>query len=771
MKALPPMQKMRRAAATLASAALCVALMLGAAVSAQAQSALEFIRVEGNQRIEAETVRTYMTVQIGAPLTEAALDQSVKSLFASGLFADVTIRPEGAGLVVRVVENPVLNRIAFEGNRKISDKTLLSESGLKPREVYTRNKVQNVVERFVELYRRSGRFAARVVPKVIRLPQNRVDLVFEIQEGAVTKVRSINFVGNRVFSDFRLRQEITTVQSSLLRLFSSADNYDPDRINFDKELLRRFYLSKGYADFRVISAVAELSQSGRSFFITFTIEEGRLYRFGPSRVISELPDVPSRILQREIQHRAGRRYNAGKIDTTIDAVRRVLGERGYAFADVQPRVARNKEAGRIRVDYVVEDGPRVYVDRINISGNTRTQDRVIRRELRLDEGDAFNRLLLSRGERNIRGLGYFGKVDVSEYPGEEDDRVVVDIGVAEQSTGELTLGVGYSSVQSVRGDISLAERNFLGRGQTVRLSTSFSEEVQYFNGSFTEPYFLGRDLLTSVDAFHSVESYRTNRNIRTQRSGGRLEIGFPLSADSRLSVHMLLNNVQFRNRSASAAINPSYESFRVQGGYTYFIDKRDDRIEPTAGWDFLVSQEIGGPSGFASFLRTTTVADLYLTPIERWILRLRVGGGYVFNYRDEAVSYSDRFFRGGLNFRGFERLGVGPRSRNTGYALGANAYVIGTVEQTIPLGLPRELGIRTALFVDFGWIGETDAIETAPAGAPRNIQDEFAFRASYGLSIAWRSPLGPVRFDLARAVRRQPYDDTRFFNFSIGASL
>ena len=388
------------------SFAMVVLMAAFAFMPAQAKigEPVEFIRVEGTQRVEAETVNAYMLIREGQIDEALLVDQSVKSLFGSSLFSDVTIRREGLGLVVTVLENPIINRVTFEGNGSITDEILSVEGDLRPRQIYTRARVQDDVERFIEIYRRSGRFAARIEPKVIQQPQNRVDLVFEIDEGPITTIRSINFIGNKVFNDDRLREEIYTTESRWWRFFSSNDNYDPDRVAYDQELLRRFYLSKGYADFRVVSANAELTRDGKEFFITIQVDEGELYTFGPSRVSTSMEDIGIIELEELIVHKEGEQYDSRALDDTVDELTKSVGEKGFAFADIRPRVSRNRAERLVSVQYVIEEGRRVYVERININGNERTYDEVIRREIRLSEGDAFNRVLLSRSERAVRGL-------------------------------------------------------------------------------------------------------------------------------------------------------------------------------------------------------------------------------------------------------------------------------------------------------------------------------------------------------------------------------
>ncbi len=721
---------------------------------------IQFIRVEGTQRVEEETVRAYMVVREGMVDDVDMVDQSVKTLFASGLFSDVTIRRSEGGLVVSVVENPIVNRVSFEGNGAINDDTLTKEAELRPRLVYTRARVQDDVERFIEIYRQSGYFAARIEPKVVQLPQNRVDVIFEINEGPITGIRSINFLGNKAFDDDRLREEIITSETRWWRFFASSDNYDPDRLNFDRQQLRRFYLSKGYADFRVVSTSAELTRDGEEFFVTFNIEEGELFTFAESGIRSTVETIDIETLQAAINHIEGDRYDIRKIEDTEDALTKLLGEKGFAFADIRARTRRDRENNLIRVEYVIEEGPRVYVERININGNDRTHDEVLRREMRISEGDAFNRVMLERSRRNLRALGFFSSVDIEESPGSEPDKTIIDVNVVEQSTGELTFGVGYSSAESLTTEFAIAERNLLGRGQKLNLRVGVSDEVQRYQIGFTEPFFLDRRVAAGFSIFSTESDYDNDAYVFSSTGiGGQL--AFPLSEDGRLSFSVNLSEDELENNLFNSNINRSYDYSKYEIGYYYSIDKRDDAIDPTEGWNLGFGQDLAGPSGDVTFIRTSAVANYYYEITEGWVFHGRASAGFIDDYEDDTVYYGDRFFRGGSSFRGFDRSGVGPRQISTGYAVGANRYIIGTTEVSVPLGIPKDVGIKANLFVDFGAVGDTD--ETL-----NDIEDDFAFRATSGLSISWKSPFGPVRFDFATALKKEDYDKAKSFRFSVG---
>ncbi|WP_353561392.1 outer membrane protein assembly factor BamA [Pyruvatibacter sp. HU-CL02332] len=742
------------------------------------QLVVERIDVEGNQRVEAETVRSYMTIREGQMADARAIDDSLKTLFATGLFADVSIRESGAGLIVTVVENPIINRVAFEGNYRIDDEDLESETELKPRVVFTRSRVQSDLQRIIELYRRKGNFAAAIEPKIIQLPQNRVDLAYEISEGPETGVASIKFVGNKAYSDSDLRGEIATSESAWWKFLSTNDNYDPDRLTFDRELLRRFYLTNGYADFRVLSSVAEMAPDGSEFFVTFTVEEGELYTFGDIEVATELERLNPEELRALIEIEDGDEYDASRIDDAVDALTFAAGTEGYAFSDVRPRVRRDRENRKINITFRVDEGPRVYVERININGNTRTLDRVIRREMRLAEGDAFNRVLLSRSRDRIRALGLFANVEVSEEPGSQEDQTVISVDVEEQSTGELSIGAGFSSDAGIVGDIAIVERNLLGRGQFLRLRLSLSGDRQQIDLRFTEPYFMGRNLSAGIDLFGTESDFQDESGYDFQRTGAGVRFGFPMGEFSSLQLRTSYVREEIKNVSSRASLSVLAAEGVADShlvGYTYSIDERDDPEIPTSGYTFFFDQTAGTPLGDNRFLATEAGTAFFHGFDEDFVLSLRLDGGYVLGYDGQDVRLNNRFFKGGSSFRGFEPSGVGPRDLTTDDALGGNAYAIGTAQISVPLFLPEELGIKGAFFTEFGSVGVSDEqdrlLVVNNVLTVSNIQDDFALRASGGFSIFWESPFGPVRVDLAEAFIKEDYDKTQFFRFSAGTSF
>jgi outer membrane protein insertion porin family len=722
------------------------------------------IRIEGTQRVEPETVRSYMQVQPGDPFDSDRVDQSLKSLFATGLFADVTLRREGDALIVRVVENPIINRIAFEGNHKLSDETLTQEVQLKPRTVYTRTKVQSDVKRILDLYRRSSRFAATVEPKLIPLEQNRVDLVFEIDEGDTTGIRSINFVGNRQFTAGRLREVIQTKESRWYRLFSSDDNYDPDRLTYDRDLLRKFYLSEGYADFRVVSAVAELTPQRDGFYVTFTVEEGERYRFGKIDLTNAIKDVPTEELRPLITVQEGDWYNADQVDKTINALTDALGNRGYAFIEIQPRVKRNAEGKTIDVTFDVKEGPRVYVERIDITGNVRTLDKVIRREFRLVEGDAFNTSKLRRSEQRIKNLGFFKKTDVTTNPGSAPDKTVIGVNVEEQSTGEFSVGVGFSTTDGILGDVNIRERNFLGRGQDLRIGTTIAQLTKQVDLSFTEPYFLDRNLAAGFDIFAIDQDNQLFAQFNQVTYGGSLRVGYQINEALRQTLKYTIRQDTINNVQPTASSFIQLEAgTRLTSaiGQVLLYDKRDNRLDPTSGYFAQLSTDFAGIGAGVQYYRAVVNAGYYFPLAPEYVLSFTTESGYIHAWGGDIVRIEDRFFIGGDNLRGFQVGGVGPHDNVTTDSLGGNVYYTGSVSLSFPLGLPQEFGLGGRVFSDFGSLFGLD--QTGP-----NIFQSHLLRISAGIGVSWKSPLGPIRLDIAEPVQKAQFDRRQLFFVNFG---
>ena len=722
------------------------------------------VAIEGTQRIDPNTVRTYMTLKQGDAFSSAQVNASLKALFATGLFADVTISREGDRLVVRVVENPVINQIAFEGNDELDAESLSAEVQLRPRIVFTRTKVQQDVKRIIDLYRRSGYFGAVVEPKVIQLPQNRINLVFEIQEGPESGIRAISFVGNRVFSDSELREVIITRESRWWRILSTADKYDPDRLTFDRELLRRFYLENGYADFRVVSAVAELAPDRSDFFVTFTIEEGKRYKFGEIAVTSKIKEVKPEDLRPLVKFETGDWYSSQQVDDAVLEISSAAGNFGYAFVEVRPRVRRQRQELIINVTFEVQEGPRVFVERIDIRGNTRTLDRVIRREFRLIEGDAFNAAKLRRSQQRIRNLGYFSKVEVNRIRGSTPDRAIIQADIEEQPTGELSIGAGFSTRDGVVGELGIRERNLLGRGQDLKFSARVSQRTQQFDIGFTEPYFLDRNLRAGIDLFNVRSDRGDESSFREDKIGGRLRLGYEINEEwsQGLRYTAEFTDIADIDDDASQIIKDQGDSVVASiVGQTLTYDVRDSRISPTDGFVARFETDVAGLGGDVNYVRATLKSKYYYPFTKKWIGIVSTEVGHIRSIDGDDVRVTDRFFLGNDNMRGFEVGGLGPRDNSTDDALGADTFAFGSFELTFPTGLPEEFGVRGALLSDIGTAFGAD-------GPDDIINDSREIRLSVGTGLSWRSPLGPVRLDIAYPLLKADFDKEQIFSFSFG---
>ncbi len=733
------------------------------AVRAQFQETVREIVIEGNQRIETGTIRSYLLVQEGDRFNNRRIDQSLKSLFATGLFADVVLQKQADALIVKVVENPVINRIAFEGNLRIEDDLLRPEVTLRPRVVFTRTKVQNDVKRLLDVYRVNGRFGATIEPKVIQLPQNRADIVFEIDEGPLTKVRTIRFVGNREFDDGDLRSVIRTKEAIWYRFFSEVDTYDPDRLTFDRELLRRFYLAEGYADFRVDSAVAELTPDRQAFFITFSVDEGKRYKFGDITLISGIKGLDGAALSDVLAMKKGDWYDNTLVDETIEKLIDAVGNRGFAFVDVRPRVNRNKETQEIAIAFEVREGPRVFVERIDISGNVRTVDKVIRREFKLVEGDAFNASKLRRSRQRIQDLNFFERVNVDREQGSSPDKAIIKVDVQEKSTGSLNFGVGYSTDAGPLFDISVAERNLLGKGQRLSLATTIAAERSTINLSFTEPYFLDRDIAAGFDVFHLRRNLQDTSSYNSRETGFGLRAGYPLAEFLRQSWKYRLNYSEIEDVSSNAAtLIKAQEGERYVSlvGHTLTLDKRDSRVNPTKGFITRLTNEVAGLGGNARFFRNELGAAQYYPLAKEWILSLSGKAGHILGL-GEDVEIPDRFFVGGDSLRGFAPSGIGPRDKLSKDALGGEWMYSGSLQLKMPLGLPEELGVSGRIFSDFGSLGTVN-----PSDA--NVFDEASIRASVGAGVGWNSPFGPINIDFGFPVLKESLDETETIRVNFG---
>ena len=783
----------RAAIVTLAALLLgTTALTVPRAAYAQAQSGVvQRVLIQGNERIEAGTILSYLPIQAGDVVDPSRIDVALKTLFRTDLFADVKIDLQQNGdLVVRVVENPIINRVIFEGNSALKEEKLRDEVTIRPRGIFTRAKVQSDVQRLIELYRKSGRIGVTVTPKVVELPQKRIDLIFEINEGPKSGVLDINILGNEAFSDSDLADVIVTEESHWYKFLSTNDNYDPDRIEYDKEQLRKFYRNKGYYDFRIISAVAELSPERNGFVVTYTIEEGEKYKFGKLTVETELQKLDGTVLQQLLPIRTGQIYQDELIEQATDSLTFAAGAAGFAFVDVRPRYIPNRETHTVDVVFAVKEGPRVYIDRIDIIGNTRTLDYVIRREMNVNEGDAYNRVLVDRSKQGIRALGFFKDVTIEEVPSATPDRTALRVTVQEQPTGELSFSAGYSSVDQLILDLGISERNFRGRGQNVRARISVGSLRQQIDFGFTEPRFMGRDLRAGVDLYSYRYDFSQQTAFDTKSTGMGLRLGFPLTTNASAGLRYTLRNDEVVVSDSycipgQELVSPTLCAQRGANvtslfGYTVRLDRRNDALRPTRGYFVELNQDLAGIGGDVNYLRTEVTSGWYYGFNKDFVLSATGAAGFIDGWHGDVVRINDRFYKGGNTFRGFEVAGIGPRDTTSGRddALGGKLYAIGSFELTVPTFLPEQYGIKASLFTDIGTVGMLDEADrrdrfgqiidcdTVTTTITPCIKDDLGLRASAGLSIHWRSPMGPIRFDFSQILAKEDYDKTETFRFS-----
>jgi outer membrane protein insertion porin family len=831
-----------------------VGLPAGVSFAAPAETGLtaSSIVVQGNRRVEADTVRSYFKLAPGEHLDAGKIDAALKALYGTGLFQDVQITQSGGKLIVTVVEAPVINKIAFEGNRRLKDEQLLQEIQSKERGSLSRAAVQADVQRILEIYQRNGRFDVTAAPKIIDRPNNRVDLVFEINEGEKTGIKSIVFVGNKAYSAWRLKEVIKTTESTFISFLQTTDVYDPDRIEADRDLIRRFYLKHGYADVQVVSATGVYDPGRKGFVVTFTIEEGALYHFGAIDIQSNVRAVDGRSLRSILRMGAGQIYNGEAVEKTVEEMTIELARRGYPFGQVRPRGDRNPATRTIGVLFVLDEGIRAYIERINIRGNYRTRDYVVRREFDINEGDPYNRALVDRAERRIKSLNFFKNVKVTNEPGSAPDRVVINVDVEEQPTGDFSIQGGYSTANGWLAEVSISERNLLGTGRYARASVTYGQFIRGVELSYAEPYFLDFRSSMGVDLFAKQTLASSYLSYGTQSYGGTLKWGLPLREELALQLRYSAfeqkitlpstldscNNIDpdlvstFPTPSAINALGSPFAPgttscfalgqaslpIRVelaQGayltsliGYGLVYSTLDNNKLPTSGVYIGFGQDFAGVGGAVSYLRTTVDMRAYYEIVSDLVSMLHLQAGDMLGLKNcptpntcasnsGYVRLLDDFKMGPNLVRGFQPAGIGPRDitpGTNGDALGGTMYWGASLELQYPMYfLPKDSGIRGAIFVDsgsvWGYKGETQNPATGeingtviggPPGLPPTpfvcqcglqFADTPAVRASAGASIIWDSPFGPLRFDFAYPLLKQPYDRTQFFSFGGGTKF
>jgi outer membrane protein insertion porin family len=778
------------------AAALSAALVVPGAVAVQFASTsvahaavVRSIEVRGNQRVDDETVRSYVGIAPGQSFSNADIDEAVKRLFGTGLFSDVRINQAGSTLVVQVSEYSVVNQVLFQGNRKVKDAQLAGAVQLKPRSAFSQTALEADAEAVREAYRRIGREDAQVTTQVIDLGENRVNVVFNIVEGGRTKIAAINFVGNNAFGDRRLADVISTKRSTILSFLLRDDVYDEQRLRADEEALRRFYYNRGYADFQVVSAFGELDEAKNEYTVTITVDEGERYTFGDITVESTIPGVDAESLRSLVETRTGNVYSAKEVEDSIIALTERVAGLGYAFAQVTPRGDRNFENRTISVVYTIDQGPRTYVERIEIRGNARTRDYVIRREFDVSEGDAFNQVLVQRAKRRLEKLNFFQTVEISTAPGSQPDQVVLIVDVVEKPTGEFSIGAGYTTGGETSGatvEGAITERNFLGRGQFIRFAAGGGDDSQDYSFSFTEPYFLGRRISAGFDVYRRTREYD---DYESEATGATVRFGLPIT--EALSTQLAYNYVEEEydlrescdenndgvpdaDCDVSVAIldgvnNSPWVKSSVAGSLIY--NTIDDPKNPHSGIYANFTTEYAGLGGDAEFLKFTGRGTYYHTISEEMDLvgLLTVGGGHVLATGDGDLRVFDQFKNSDRIIRGFEYNGIGPFDDNTDDHLGGTTYFHASAEAQFPLPLlPENFGMKGAVFADAATLYGTELEDISGLTI---AGDDMEWRASVGLGLIWASPFGPLRVDYAVPVLKQDEDEEQNFNFGISTSF
>lgn len=740
-------------------------LALAICSDAMAQTSIRSININGLRRVERETALSYAGIDTTKPVSSEDLNSALKRLYNTGLFSDISFETKGSTLVINVEENPVIGIRAFDGNNKIDDKILESEVQSAPRSVFSKAKVQQDVQRILDVYKRAGRYGVSVEPKIIKKPENRVDLIFEIEEGPEAKIDTINFIGNKHYTGKDLQSEIMSKESRWYRLFSSAENFDREKMNYDQELLRRFYNRHGYADFAVVSAIAELSRDKTSFILTFTIDEGKRYKINNIKINSSVPDIDANQWYKYVTFNNGDWYNSDEIEKTVTALTDELSRKGFVFVEVVPNIHKDRETGKLSVVFDIKENAKVFVNRINITGNTRTLDEVIRREFRLAEGNVFNVAKIKESRRNIERLNYFSKVDIDSER-VDYDKADINVNIEEKSTGYFNVGVGYSTVNGALVRAGVTENNFLGKGQQVSLNAGVSQRSTDYSFSFTEPYFLDRRLSAGTDLFYQTEDYQDESNYDMDTMGARVRFGWNYTDDLTQYVRYTLKQDKIKNVSSASKYIQREEGDAIDSviGQTLVYDKRDNIMKPREGYYLSFGNDVSGLGGDDKYLKFDAKAYKFYTLNDYYTFKFFVNGGYVTGYGDEDVRLSQRYFLGGNTMRGFESGGISARDKKTKDALGGNWMLWGGAELTFPMGLD-ELGIRGRTFVDIGTTGKPDNIDMA------DVDYSDSPRVSVGFGFEWTSPMGKIDIDFGFPIVKEDYDETEVFRLNFGTSL
>ena len=754
------------------SAILAVGILAGTGVvaPAQAQAVASFSRIDvsGNARIASDTVRVIANLPTGVDITPGQINEAKQRLIASGLFESVDIYPDRGRLVIEVVENPTINQINIEGNRRLKDEVLLPLLQSQPRRAFSPVTAEQDARAIVEAYAAVGRIATSVEPKLIRRSDNRVDLVFQVSEGRVAEVRRIGFVGNRNFSDRRLRRVLETKQAGIFRALVRRDTFIQDRLEFDRQKLREFYLQRGYIDFELLSVAPEFARERNAFLLTYTVREGQQYFFGDISLVATAPDANADDFEDVLDIRSGKVFDNRRIDSVLARLDERAGELGLPFVQAVPRVTRNDLTRTVDIEFEIASAPRVFIERIDIEGNITTLDRVIRRQFNVVEGDPLNRREISEATDKIRATGFFGKVDVETREGTAPDQVIVDVNVEEVPTGSLSFGVGFSTSDGASLTAGLTERNFLGRGQTLSFSLSTQSESKSFRLGFTEPAWQDRDLLIGAELFYDTTSSGF-LPVDTLDVGFSPRVRFPLSQDSSLELRYRLSSQEttlVEGETVSPLIEKDIDKALLSSiSATYTLDRRNSRVDPTAGFVVSATQEFAGLGGDVSFSKTSGRIKYYRSFFnEDVVVSAEVEGGVLVGGGSEGTRFQDRFYLGGDRLRGFENHGIGPRDTAVidGDALGGNYFAVARFEASFPIGLPEEYGLFGGVFLDVGSVWSLD--DTAGI---EEVDDSANMRSAVGVSLFWASALGPIRINLARPIVKEDYDSTETFRLTL----
>ena len=740
------------------------------ATVALAQVQVNSVSIDGNQRIPDSTILSLLGLERGTVASDGEINDALQRILASGLFETVEITPTGNGLIIEVVERPTINRISIEGNRRLDDDELLSEITSAPRRVFSPTVAEADAARIADAYTRRSRLAAQVTPKIIRQSDNRVDLVFEISEGRVVENERVSFVGNRAFSDRRLRRVIDTKQAGFLRSIVGRDTFVPERIAFDRQLLTDFYNSRGYVDFEVLDVTTELSRERDATFVTFNVREGQSFKVGEISVTSEFDGLDVAEYRSALRLRSGETWNPSSIEEQIERLERLAIQQGFDFLRADPRVTRDNRNLTLNVEFALVRGPRIFVERIDIEGNQTTLDRVIRRQFDTVEGDPFNPREIRNAAERIRALGFFAQADVNTREGSASDQVIVDVDVEEQPTGNLSFGGSYNNDTGFAVAIGFSERNFLGRGQAVTLDIQTGDENSTSRLAFREPAFLGRDLALGLEATHATNDF-DDATYETRVSTFSPSLGFPLGENSRLSLYYEIAKEDIFNVSGDASpilAGEAGDVWRSSVGYDYSLDLLRGGLNPNRGVLLNFGQEYSGLGGDVEAIKTTArvVAQRDVWNEEVTIRAILEGG--VISALDGTTRVTDRFFLSSNQVRGFSSRGVGPRDTGAGNSdvLGGNKYAALRLEADFPLGLPEEYGISGGIFADFGSLWDLD--NTAGVNP---VDDSFELRSSVGVSVFWTTPIGPLRLNFAKAIEKNPLDDENTFDITISTQF